>query len=146
VAENVPGLLSSDFGRFFGNVLRDLATCGYDAEWDIIPAATFGAPHRRDRIFIVAHTNCSDGNRLSVFGEITSETIAEESTGWFSDWTKWGVTDGQGNRRIRCIPDSGICGANDGIPSRMDRLRCLGNAVVPQIAEWIGRRIVEADV
>src|SRR5215831_9561802 len=51
VAENVPGLLSSDAGRFFGNILRDLAESGYDAEWDCLPASVFGAPHRRDRIW-----------------------------------------------------------------------------------------------
>jgi DNA-cytosine methyltransferase len=55
VAENVPGLLSSDAGRFFGTVLRDLAACGYDAEWDCLPASAFGAPHRRDRVWIVAY-------------------------------------------------------------------------------------------
>src|SRR5206468_5533936 len=56
VAENVPGLLSSDAGRFFGTVLGDLAACGYDAEWDCLPASAFGAPHRRDRVWIVAYS------------------------------------------------------------------------------------------
>ena len=55
LAENVPGLLSVDSGRGMGTVLRDLAACGYDAEWDCIPAAAFGAPHLRYRVFIVAH-------------------------------------------------------------------------------------------
>lgn len=55
LAENVPGLLSSDKGMFFGQVLRDLAACGYDAEWQVLPAAAFGAPHKRDRVFIVAY-------------------------------------------------------------------------------------------
>lgn len=55
LAENVPGLLSSDNGRFFGGILRDLAASGYDAEWDCIPASAIGAPHRRDRVWIVAY-------------------------------------------------------------------------------------------
>src|SRR5215510_6823709 len=55
VAENVPGLLSVDAGRFFGGVLRDLAACGYDAEWNVLSAAEFGAPHRRDRVWLVAY-------------------------------------------------------------------------------------------
>lgn len=57
VAENVPGLLSSDDGRFFGNILRDLAGAGYDAEWGVLSAAGVGAPHLRRRIFILAHAN-----------------------------------------------------------------------------------------
>jgi DNA (cytosine-5)-methyltransferase 1 len=51
VMENVPALL----GRGIGRILGDLAACGLDAEWDCIPAAAVGAPHLRDRIFIVAH-------------------------------------------------------------------------------------------
>ena len=52
--ENVPGLLSSDSGRFFRRVLRDIAKAGYDACWFTFGAADVGAPHRRDRVFIVA--------------------------------------------------------------------------------------------
>ena len=50
LVENVAALL----GRGLGAVLGDLASCGYDAEWDCLPAAAFGAPHIRDRVFIVA--------------------------------------------------------------------------------------------
>jgi DNA (cytosine-5)-methyltransferase 1 len=51
LVENVPALLSRGFGR----VLADLAACGYDAEWDCVPAAAVGAPHRRDRLWVVAY-------------------------------------------------------------------------------------------
>jgi DNA (cytosine-5)-methyltransferase 1 len=57
VAENVTGLLSANSGRAFAEVLRDLAQGGYDAVWDVYPAGGpggVGAPHRRERIFIVA--------------------------------------------------------------------------------------------
>ena len=60
LAENVPGLLSVDSGRLFGGILRDLAESGYDAEWNIVSAADVGAPHRRDRVFIVAHATGRD--------------------------------------------------------------------------------------
>lgn len=56
LAENVPGLLSSEHGRFFGGILRDLAKARYDAEWCVLSAAQFGAPQLRERVFIVAHT------------------------------------------------------------------------------------------
>lgn len=54
--ENVRGLLTSESGRFFGRVLRELAECGYDAEWQVLSAADVGAPHRRERVWIVAYT------------------------------------------------------------------------------------------
>lgn len=56
LAENVPGLLSISNGRVFGEVVRDLAACGYCVEWDCIPASAVGAPHQRDRVWIVAYT------------------------------------------------------------------------------------------
>jgi DNA (cytosine-5)-methyltransferase 1 len=51
IVENVSALLS----RGLGDVLGDLASVGYDAEWHCIPASAIGAPHRRDRVWIVAH-------------------------------------------------------------------------------------------
>ena len=54
VLENVPGLFTSDAGRFFGRVLGALAAIGYDAEWRVLSAADVGAPHKRDRVWIVA--------------------------------------------------------------------------------------------
>lgn len=56
VAENVLGLLNSEGGAFFCGILRDLAKAGYDARWQVLSAAQFGAPHLRERVFIVAHT------------------------------------------------------------------------------------------
>jgi DNA (cytosine-5)-methyltransferase 1 len=53
--ENVPGLLSSGY---FGTILGDLAESGYDARWRILSAAEMGAPHKRDRLWIVAFSNC----------------------------------------------------------------------------------------
>jgi DNA (cytosine-5)-methyltransferase 1 len=53
IVENVPALLARGLGR----VLGDLAAVGYDAEWDCIPASAVGAPHRRDRVWLVAYPN-----------------------------------------------------------------------------------------
>jgi site-specific DNA-cytosine methylase len=55
VVENVAALLARGMER----VLGDLAACGYDAEWDCIPASAVGAPHRRDRVWLVAYPNGS---------------------------------------------------------------------------------------
>lgn len=53
--ENVRGLLAGDGGRGFGRILGDLATVGYDAEWDVLSAQAVGAPHRRERVWVVAY-------------------------------------------------------------------------------------------
>lgn len=56
LAENVAGLRSSEAGRFFGRVLRDMAEMGYHVGWGSWGASDIGAPHRRERIFIVANS------------------------------------------------------------------------------------------
>ncbi len=56
VAENVPGLLSTDNGKFFRGVLRDLSALGYSVGWCTFGAVDVGAWHRRDRVFIVAYS------------------------------------------------------------------------------------------
>jgi len=130
VGENVPGLLSSDAGRFFGGVLRDLAACGFDVEWDCLPASAVGAPHRRDRVWIVAHAYSQRG-----CGGTPWRTYAEDA--WESSrhtWRgQWDVEPNVGRVAVR-------------VPARVDRLRGLGNAIVPQVAEWIASRISHREV
>ena len=71
IVENVAALLagpSERRGGWFGRVLGDLAECGYDAEWENIPASALGAPHRRERVWVVAypqHGGVSVGRRDS---------------------------------------------------------------------------------
>lgn len=57
LGENVRGLLSIDAGRIFGAILRDMATLGYRVGWAVYGANAIGAPHRRNRVFLLAHTN-----------------------------------------------------------------------------------------
>ncbi len=57
VGENVAGLLSMDGGRVFAGILADLENAGYSTEVYIIPAIGLGAPHRRDRVWIIAHAD-----------------------------------------------------------------------------------------
>jgi len=137
LAENVPGLRSSDFGRFFGGILRDLAACGYDAEWQVLSSEQLGAWHRRERLFVVAHAH---GLRL-VSDWVFKECDYSQCFGAWPSVTTYGTYDVGGRFYPRVAPNLGVA---DGVPSRVDRLRCLGNAVVPQVVEWIGRRIVTA--
>lgn len=66
--ENVPGILSADAGQFLGRVLGDVAELGFAAEWDVFSAAETGAPHRRERWFLLGLADDS-GDRLQV-GEV----------------------------------------------------------------------------
>jgi DNA-cytosine methyltransferase len=59
LGENTPGLFSSDVGRFFPGILRDLAALGYRVGWCCYGAGDVGAPHQRDRVFVVAYSNSS---------------------------------------------------------------------------------------
>ena len=132
LAENVPGLLSIDAGRLFGEILRDLAASGYDAEWDCIPAAAVGAPHRRDRVFVVADTEQPRLEKWTCFGENAREELKAAQRANCTDGGQWATE-----------PDVGRVA--DRVAGRVDRLRGLGNAVVPQVAEWLGRRIMQCD-
>ena len=160
LVENVPGLYSAGGSE----VLADLAESGYDAEWDAIPAAAFGAPHLRYRIFIVAYsigTAISQQPRRGRFSGPTGilktrarkiESIRNGKDGNVADAPStvlsrhWGEQGGEQSGFTNSgwwatEPDVGR--VVDGVPARVERLRALGNAVVPQVAEWIGNCILE---
>ena len=158
--ENVRGHLSMGFDR----VLGDLAEIGYDAEWQIVSAASVGAPHRRDRIICVAYpselfSNGSDNN--SRVG-MESKTIPELRDSGRSTDVANSNHGGHVYAQIKKQPNIGrlskeigrlqwktepdVGRVADGVPSRVDRLRGLGNAVVPQVAEYVGRLILQSQV
>lgn len=211
IVENVAALL----GRGLGDVLGDLAALGYDAWWDCIPAAAVGAPHRRDRLWIVAYAR---GQQHEGYGDALRREISE---GLSRAAAEQGVCAGHGGEAFAFDPDAdsirphragmhllgsaelrdeqvgdaepvglgssgaeisderrpvvdasgGRHGASDGavsagrhgaidagwwatepavgrvahgVPARVDRLHGLGNAVVPQIPEILGRAIIAA--
>ncbi len=141
LAENVLGILSSEAGRYFGRILRELAESGYDAEWDCIPAVALGAPHIRKRLFIVAY---SAGIRREAF-DLQHRLLSESGIQQTSAWSGGGIRRGASGR-LRMLPLIGVDRVGDGLSARVDGVRCLGNAVVPQVAEFVGRRIVEAEL
>ena len=149
--ENVSALLT----RGLDDVLGTLASLGYDAEWHCIQAADFGSPHIRDRVFIVAdHQGFGRGEGWpwraagASAGEEDAAAVAN------ADGARLEVGEGKDTAGTRPLirskpsrsdwwatePDVGRVA--NGVPSRVDRLKCLGNAVVPQIAEYIGRQIM----
>jgi DNA (cytosine-5)-methyltransferase 1 len=208
IVENVSALLS----RGLADVLGDLATLGYDAEWHCIPASAVGAPHRRDRIWIIAHANqrgcrreergaaqiqgrqsithgSSETPAHPISGELRHEPRRRDGASWSgkaiapnngeqgfmanaydqrqlqSQGRKCDKRGWIGNAARQLLDWSGEAGPRrrrqfadcdwwltepdvgrvaNGVPSRVDRLKGLGNAVVPQIPELIGRAILAA--
>jgi DNA (cytosine-5)-methyltransferase 1 len=125
IVENTTGLLSLGMDE----VLGDLAEIGYDAEWRCISAAELGFDHIRTRVWVCAYPS-GVGCRRQRCSEQRS-TLLE--TGRLVP------------KRDRSWPNAAHrFGATYGIPGRLDRIRALGNAVVPAIPEIIGQAIMRA--
>ena len=190
VLENVAALLTRGLDR----VLGTLAEIGYDAQWHCIPAASVGAPHIRDRVFVIAYSvrdsygindsskqarhpkdaNAGGVSRGSDEGEspdvadtrrkLRQSRAVRESSCEASPHGDAKAKDDQ--RRGEDVADAkslhaqGFCNGSrkvefgrsswwelepgmgrvaHGIPSRVDRLKCLGNAIVPQVAEVVAK-------
>ena len=149
--ENSPLLV----GRGLAVVLGDLAEMGYDAQWCIVSASDLGAPHRRERIWLVAYANGSrrPKRRLSIgapkaFAElgIGSQELADAG----SEHVQRIITSGA-DTKVRSRPierPTGPCGDGfrrwptepgmgrvaDGVAYRVDRIKALGNGQVPRVA------------
>ena len=202
VLENVAALLTRGLDR----VLGTLAEVGYDAEWHCIPAAYVGAPHIRDRVFILAYTKSVGDSKREQSPRRTNEASPCRAERVDFDGRRGGKkdladTDEQGSQRWNETSSEGredtdrhvgpccsnvadsnehisseerlqrsgkflrsccdtqedfrrglasnwavepdICRVAHGIPARVDRLRGLGNAVVPQVAELVGRMVIK---
>jgi len=174
IIENVSALRSKGLAL----VLQNISEIGYMCEWHCIPASAVGAPHQRDRIWIVANANdsrdrspqrgdmpkvgqeihegqdghsqpepsgyCEDvanamrkglegkaGQRIQAGTRRANETESAKSTGCgWSEQDQWAIEPNVGR-------------VAHGVPGRVDRLKQLGNSVVPQIPELIGRAILE---
>lgn len=130
IVENVADLL----GRGLGVVLGDLAEIGYDAEWDCVPASYFGFPQARERVWIVAYPGQS------------GRAPGDERIAPLSPVVRWPNHDRLGEAQHRAQACASRAFRNDdGVPRWMDRTGALGNAVIPDFAEYIGRQIIEAE-
>jgi len=209
--EQVPAILNLDGGRAFGQYVGGLAALGYDLVWHCIPACAVGAPHRRDRLWIIAHARhdarCAEwecerqasscqqarsvrkfgigveqcgqalanpygaqrqGDQRQVGGESEYSDISKPSgseeivsdpfrTRQPRSWASWfgsdpaeaieGEADPAQSERLNRIwgIESLVGRVAHGISHRVDRLKGLGNAVVPAIPQIIGRAINEVD-
>jgi DNA (cytosine-5)-methyltransferase 1 len=155
--ENVTALLS----RGLAVVLGDLAALGYDAEWQDVSAEDIGAPHPRSRIWIVAYPRGSRLEGLWCSGRIEAEIANTRRINDAANAAFIARLHRMGKRGLGAILDGSsdrpawagqqwpetqplLYRVDDGIPNRVDRTSALGNAVVPQIPEIIGRAIMRA--
>jgi DNA (cytosine-5)-methyltransferase 1 len=136
--ENVSNLLNGPTerpGAWFGRVLGDLAEIGFDAEWHCIPASYLGAWHRRDRVWVVAYPGGECGRTGRSEEPILRQSQLLQSPPRVAP--QWPGRSG--------LPAPTLSGAGDGVSHRSHRIRALGNTVVPQIPELIGRAILAAE-
>ena len=143
IVENVAALLSGPTeqrGGWFGTILADLARCGYDAEWENIPASALGAPHRRERVWIVAYPAKIRRPEMALFN------IAQNVHRTCERWAPRNVGALGGKNLIADWQEqSGLPLVGDGFPNGSRICAAAGNAVVPQIPELIGNAILEAE-
>ena len=128
LGENVRGLLSSESGRFFGGILRDLAALGYRVGWCLYGANRLGAVHQRERVFILAYTPSRQRTGLDAEQKIRLPKLDPSPMEAWRDNTLHRLHD---LGRDFSHPSNGIHRNDDGLPQRVDNLRALGNAVVP---------------
>lgn len=115
--ENVPGLVSCGY---LGTVLCDLAALGYVGKWGVLSACAEGAPHTRERLFIVAHRDSQGLQERQLKPGMASCQDANqerEATAVCSWWARE-----PGFRRL-----------DDGTPNRVGRIRAAGNSQVPAV-------------
>ena len=197
ILENVRGHITLGLSTVIG----ELASIGYDAEWQIVSANSVGAPHLRERVIIVAYpvrelANTNDSGRLHRQSQIftakrwvnalsligasstdvayASEQYSDGQPNYFGNSERPKTISQSGDscrtqnvantdsppgqlkqERTICQPNTGgrswwavepdVGRVAHGVPSRVDRLRGLGNAVVPQVAELIGRMVLDYD-
>lgn len=134
LVENVPGL----FDGGIADVLGDMAALGLDAEWDVAGACSVGGTMHRERVWILAYPDNAGLQGPVWAGQPDAPREAGEAAHSEPLRSACGLWP-PGPGAVDDVPRMA-----DGPANRMDRCKSLGNAVVPQIAEWIGRRIVES--
>lgn len=160
IIENVRGLLSCGIEI----VLRDLAALGYDAEWEVLPAAALGAPHHRERVFLVAYPHGQRADaRARLFAPLARIVGEHQQSVRVSDWlgvrfdrarkasarevfggcVLHRVDDGSAGRLDR--PGSVGLLPRELVPVWTQRLKALGNGIVPPQSYAVAACILEAE-
>ena len=136
IGENVEGIVNINEGMVLRQVLNDLENEGFKSQCIIIPASGIGAWHQRKRIWIVSHSN----SRFSIRENEEIQTGRNAFNSIYKSGKKqwWEI-------------ESKLCGVPDGLSTKLhedrsNRIKALGNSIVPQIARQIGLSIMEAEL
>lgn len=157
VGENVYGLVNWNEGLVFEQIQTDLENQGYEVASVILPACSANAWHRRDRIWFVAHFN-GNGRQNEIIRETercegkarsTPDSLLTNLDSIGRKGRDEAMQAPQKNRYDKAystpgelrrnwerddLPSPTICGVDDGIPNQLDRIKAIGNAIVPQVA------------
>ena len=132
--ENVTGLFNSNGGQFYNRVLSDIHKAGYNAEWQVISGAEIGAPHRRERVWIIAYPQSFRLSKDKLQNKCIKNSSRKEQNQWkqFQSISAgaYKICNWQDHEQI-------ITGTYDGFPEELDAIKGAGNAVIPQIPEMI---------
>lgn len=139
LVENVAALVRDRDA--FGWMLGDLADLGFDAEWTLLHASDLGAPHPRQRLYLVAYTT-GDSRLPHDLLDSRRDRAASLPVGGLP---RPSVAERREAARAWLEREPRVARLADGIPDQVERVNALGNAVVPQVAEHIGRLILDAD-
>ena len=147
VLENVSAIVADGLDI----VLGELAEAGFDAEWACIPASAVGACHQRDRWWLIAYSNNirSSGQDLSLPGMRgedegrkaglgNRQVLGSQRWSYRKGWGESLTSDWRSHVSKPCLPRG-----DDGLSNRVDRIKALGNSVVPQVAAIPLARVLE---
>ena len=147
ILENVSAIVADGLDI----VLGELAEAGFDAEWACIPASAVGACHQRDRWWLIAYSNNirSSGQDLSLpvmrgenegrkAGLGNRQVLGSQRWSYRKDWGESLTSDWRSHVSKPCLPRG-----DDGLSNRVDRVKALGNSVVPQVAAIPLARVLE---
>jgi len=129
ILENVSAILANGLDA----VLGELAQAGFDAEWACIPASALGACHQRDRWWLVAYANGErqQQQQLAAIADQSRQPCWSDAARRLDpDWRSY-------------LSEPVLCRGDDGLSGRVDRIKALGNAVVPQVAAIPLRRVLD---
>jgi len=143
IVENVSALLH----RGLGTVLGNLASIGFDAEWDVLPLCAFGAPHSRERVFLIAYPNeigCRLGrDRVANAARCDHWKATQGQRNWsdVEHWLRASFKDSDGPGSL-----ASPAGMVDGLSEKLDQRRIaecgmFGNAISPVVAEFVCNRV-----